>query len=298
MPFRVFLSYCCLWGAFAAMAGWLFGEWIGVPRSADSAARDVLPGLGLGVALAVVDAFSTRSSRHLLAAGWAAAAGAVLGALGGGLNGVLSDTFVDGGRGQGWQLLPWAIMGALIGAGAGVGDLGFAALRGHNLVMSILKIRNGIIGGVVGGLAGGGAVLGLRVLWPLMGIQPTEDLWTTTAAEQATYGGGVGLGVGLVQLLLKQAWLRVESVLGGGSNIPLSRAETSLGSAAEIELYPDAEVERVHASIRRSGSEYILSDTGTAAGTHVNDRRIDSPVALSSGDLIRIGRNTLLFLRR
>jgi hypothetical protein len=298
MSLRRFLYYCWLWGACATVVGWLFGQCVGMPRSPDSVARDVLPGLALGLALGVVDALSTRSPQHLLAASWPIAAGAVFGAIGGGLNGIVTDALLETIRGQEVQLVGWAIMGALIGAGPGFGDLIATIMQRQNVIMPIRKIRNGVIGGAVGGVVGGGAVLGLRALWPRIGIAPTEDLWTTMAAEQAVSGAGVGLVFGLVQVVLREAWVQVESALGRGSAILLSRTETSLGSAGDVELYPDAEVAPIHAFIRRTGADFILTDAGTAAGTHVNDRLIDGAVALHSGDLIRIGRNTLLFLRR
>jgi hypothetical protein len=298
MSLRRFLYYCWLWSACATVAGWILSQSVGLPRSAESVARDVLPGLALGLALAVVDALSTRSPQHLLAASWPITAGAVLGAIGGILNGVVTDALLDSSRGQEVQLAGWAVMGALAGTGAGFGDLVAAIIQHENVIMPIRKIRNGIIGGGIGGLVGGAAVLGLRAMWPRIGIAPTEDLWTTTAAEQAVFGAGVGFVVGLVQVVLRSAWVQVESALGRGSAILLSRAETSLGSAGDVELYPDAEVAPIHASIRRTGSDFVLTDAGTAAGTHLNERRIDGPVALHSGDLIRIGRNTLVFLRR
>jgi pSer/pThr/pTyr-binding forkhead associated (FHA) protein len=42
----------------------------------------------------------------------------------------------------------------------------------------------------------------------------------------------------------------------------------------------------------------LLYDEGTPGGTYVNDRRIDGPTPLRSGDLIRVGRNVIKFGER
>jgi hypothetical protein len=298
MSFRVFLYYSWLWGACGSFLGWLVSEWAALPRSPDSLARDVLPGLGLGLALALVDAVGSWSPRRILTAGAVAASGALLGAAGGMLEGMLTDALRAGSSAQQWQLVGWAFLGGVACAGPGVGDLLAAAVWQQNISMSSRKIRNGVIGGILGGLLGGSAVLGLRLLWPVLGLPPTEDLWTTKGLEQTVYGGIVGLVAALVQVRLREAWVQVESALGRGDPILVSRAETSLGSAGDVALQPDTEVERIHAYISRGGRDFVLTDTGTAAGTHVNDTRVDGAVVLRSGDLIRIGRNTLLFLRR
>jgi len=64
-------------------------------------------------------------------------------------------------------------------------------------------------------------------------------------------------------------------------------------SANDVHLH-DTEVSRHHAEIDRSGSQFVLVDTGSSNGTYVNGKRIDRG-ALASGDQIQMGRTLLLF---
>jgi pSer/pThr/pTyr-binding forkhead associated (FHA) protein len=71
-----------------------------------------------------------------------------------------------------------------------------------------------------------------------------------------------------------------------GSRIVIGR-----GAGSEVRL-PDVSVSHRHASIRVSGSEYVLVDEGSTNGTVVGGVRLSphTPRALRSGDLVRIGR--------
>jgi pSer/pThr/pTyr-binding forkhead associated (FHA) protein len=135
-----------------------------------------------------------------------------------------------------------------------------------------------------------------------MNLDPVgEDLWTPAAAEGAVFGAGTGLAVGLALVRFADAWLRVEAGPRPGRQVVLGGAETTLGrsSACDVGLYGgNGEVEPVHARIVRQGSEFLLADAGSVSGTFLNDRRLDAPAVLRSGDLIRVGRNALLFVRR
>jgi hypothetical protein len=300
MSFRAFSYHCCLWGGLGAFIGWVVAQAIEMPRSPDSVGRDFLPGLGLGLAVGIVDALSNRPIRDLYTIGLCGLAGAVLGSIGGLLSGVVNDTLLEGGKTAEWQLAGWGLLGLLVGAGPGGGDLVRALAWKEPIHEPIRKLRNGLIGGLLGGLLGGGALLEVWRLWPLIGMRPTEDLWLAPAAEHVVYGCVVGLLIAWAQIMLRDAWLRIESGLGGGRPILLSRTATSLGQSgsADIELHADDTAERMHAIIRRKGPDFILTDEGTDGGTQVNDNRIEGPVVLHSGDMIRIGRNAVLFFRR
>ncbi len=52
---------------------------------------------------------------------------------------------------------------------------------------------------------------------------------------------------------------------------------------------------RRHAEIRRAGSEYVLSDLGSANGTFVNGQRLTAPHTLRPGDSFQIGDDTFRF---
>ena len=83
--------------------------------------------------------------------------------------------------------------------------------------------------------------------------------------------------------------------------IPLDTEEVTLGkdgvrSSLVIE---DASVEPLHASLRREGDTYRLSDQGSVAGTWVNYTPVSSEgILLEHGDLIHIGRAGFRFTLR
>lgn len=71
---------------------------------------------------------------------------------------------------------------------------------------------------------------------------------------------------------------------------------TVLGRARDADFHlPRKGVSRRHACIERAESGYRLLDLGSTNGTFLNDRRIQEPTPLRSGDRIRVGGQTLLF---
>jgi hypothetical protein len=286
MSFRSFVYFCTAWGAAAAGAGWLLGlPLAGGVAPLDAALEGLVPGALLGLALALVDVLACHSIRRLdsvLLRGLFALAAGGLGGVAGGL--VPQET--------GMALVGWALMGLLVGAGAGGFDFLAAALRGKSARGGWRKMRNGLAGGTVGGLLGGAAFLALRA-------DPLDDrAWMPGVTAFAALGAGTGLSVGLFQVLLRGAWLRVESGLGAGRQLILCKPETTIGRApsCDVGLFSDPSVETVHARIVHRGAGYLLA--GAAAGTYVNDYPVTQPVALNSGDLIRLGRSRLLFLQK
>ena len=52
---------------------------------------------------------------------------------------------------------------------------------------------------------------------------------------------------------------------------------------------PHPIVSRLHAKVERNGTQYLLSDIGSANGTFLNGRRLCKPHLLLDGDLIGLG---------
>ena len=132
-------------------------------------------------------------------------------------------------------------------------------------------------------------------------MPPARDtLWDR--AERTLVGllGALAMIIGLAQVVLKEAWVRVEQGFRAGREMILSKPDTTVGRAesCDIGLFGDNAVERTHARILREGDRYLLVDADTPAGTYLNGRRIDGPTPLRSGDEIRVGRNTLRFGER
>ncbi len=292
MSFRSFVWFCTAWGAAAAAAGWLLGRPVAGGAAAVEAARTgwVL-GAFLGFALGLADALACRSPQRL---GSALPRGLFALAVGG-LGGFAGATV---GLATGVPLVGWVLMGLLLGLGAGAFDFLAAILRGKSARGGWRKLRNGLLGGAAGGLLGGVAFAVLRLAWAGAGADPLDDsAWLPGVTTFAALGAGTGLAVGLCQVLLKGAWLQVESGFGAGRQLILCKPETTIGRApsCDVGLSFDSSVETVHARIVRRGPEYLLAG---AAETYVNDHPVTEPVALHSGDLIRLGRSTLLFLQK
>ena len=110
----------------------------------------------------------------------------------------------------------------------------------------------------------------------------------------------IGLLIGLAQVILKEAWLKVEAGFRPGRELMLAKAEITLGRAesCDLGLFGDSGVDKTHARLLRKGERWLLVDNGSGTGTFLNGRRIDGPTPLNSGDEIRLGRNVLRFGER
>lgn len=72
--------------------------------------------------------------------------------------------------------------------------------------------------------------------------------------------------------------------------------DTKLGRERDNDIVLlDAKVSRYHAQITLEGGQWVLSDLNSANGTLVNDIAIAGPVALQSGDRLRVGETELKF---
>ncbi len=94
------------------------------------------------------------------------------------------------------------------------------------------------------------------------------------------------------------AELLIQAGPDAGQHLPL-RPNTRLGRAADNEIVlKDTQASRYHAIITLAGSEYMMTDLGSANGTWVNGVRLDQPRSLRHGDVITIGSEQLMFQAR
>ena len=63
-------------------------------------------------------------------------------------------------------------------------------------------------------------------------------------------------------------------------------------------ILDDPSVSPLHARLRFSHGEYILSDEGSTAGTWVNYEQLNAPRSLKHGDVLQIGRFSYRFMLR
>jgi hypothetical protein len=204
-------------------------------------------------------------------------------------------------RSSAWLVFGWTLTGLLIGASLGVFEVLSRLLRGEDLRGARRKLLHGTLGGSVGGLLGGVLFLALQGFWGvLFRGQALDEFWSPGATGFVALGLCIGLLIGLAQVILKEAWVRVESGFRAGRELILSRPSVTIGRAesSDIGLFGDPGVERTHALILLRGGRYLLEDAGTPGGTFLNGERIGGPTPLRSGDRIRVGRCTLRFGER
>jgi hypothetical protein len=249
-----------------------------------------------------VDALWVYSLRRIVAIVVRVLTAVVVGTLGGLLGGLVGQLLYGWFEREAFLVLGWTITGFLIGVSLGVFDLLATLLTGQAPGAALRKILKGVLGGTLGGLLGG--VLSLLLLsgWQrLLGADPDlqGQLWSPSAWGFVALGVCIGLLIGLAQVLLKEAWLRVEAGFRSGREIILSKPDVTIGRAehCDIGLFGDPEIERLHARIRQEGDRYVVVDEA-GGGTYLNDDQIDGSQPLRSGDRIRLGSSVLRFEER
>ncbi len=304
MSFRLFVYYCAVCGAWAAFLGWGLGRFLG-PQSMESTfLRTVVRGLSLGLLLAfglgLVDAFfSSRGTATVVLRGlFVAAVGLIGGLLGAAVGQGLFSLSETVWLAEGLRAFGWVLTGLLIGASVGVFDVLVRLMRGEGASGAVRKVINGLIGGGVGGLIGG--ILYIMLAMALGLLFKRDDVLSSGAWGMVVLGACIGLFIGLAQVILKEAWLRVESGFRPGRELILSKDEITIGRAesCDIGLFGGQGVEKIHARILHKGNRYLLSDDNTAGGTYVNDEKITEPTTLRNGDSIRVGNCVLRFGER
>jgi Inner membrane component of T3SS, cytoplasmic domain len=176
------------------------------------------------------------------------------------------------------RAIAWALFGAGVGLTLGVVD------------RSLKKARNGLIGGAAGGALGG-------VIFEYIGEHGHSDR-TSRLLGLLAIGVLAALATVIVEVALRDAWLRV--VGGGmtGKEFILYHQVTRLGSSPECEIFllKDPDIQPVHAQIEDRGGRRILT-ASPAAPAHVNGAAQTSH-QLRSGDRIQLGHTTLLYVEK
>jgi hypothetical protein len=162
------------------------------------------------------------------------------------------------------------------------------------------KVSKGVSGGALGGLLGGVFFLLLRAGWGRLLHERADAFWSPSATGFVVLGLCIGLLIGLAQVLLVEAWLKVEAGFRAGRELILDKAEWTIGRAesCDLGLFGDATIEKLHARIVREDGRYLLLDEGTPGGTWLNGVRIAGATPLRAGDEIVIGRARLVFGER
>jgi hypothetical protein len=300
MSFRVFVYWCALCGGWAALAGWVIGRPVLDNNEVGSAGiKGMCLGILIALALGVVDAlwvFSLRQVRHVLPRVMMCT---TVGAIGGLVGGVVGQLLYNWNNRAALLILGWALTGLMIGIAIGTFDFIRAWVREEDVRDGRQKVLRGALGGTVGGLLGGFLYAQLRTGWAQF-FPEKADLWSPSAIGFVALGLCIGLAIAVAQVVLKQAWLRVEAGFRKGREVPLGNAELTIGRAesCDLGLFGDPGIDRLHARILRHGDSYLLVDADSSTGTYVNDARINQPTPLHAGDLIHLGKARVRFRER
>jgi hypothetical protein len=310
MSFRRFLYYCTLVGAWAALLGWFVARMLSPAGDIlQAAVYGLFLGLTVALGLGLVDALWNFSPSQFVAILTRVAAAAALGAVGGALGGLITGTvfhFL-----QSWNiptlfktlvfLFGWIVLGLLVGVSVSVFDLAAGAAR-KDLRGPLKKLIKCAVGGTLGGVGGGvlAWLLRFQVGDHLLGDPGGNQLWSPTCYGFVILGGLIGLLVGFSQVILREAWVKVEAGFRPGRDLLITRDRTVIGRAegSDIALFGDSGVEKQHAAIVLDRGAYYLEPLAAARGTLVNDQPVTARTRLAAGDLIRVGQSVLRFNER
>jgi len=181
--------------------------------------------------------------------------------------------------------LAWTIVGAGMGVGPGV------ALKSKKLFL------NGMVGGLLGGFIGG--LLFDPIGFTLIKLGFSDSGGTSRLIGFCTIGLMVGVFVGLIENLTKDAWLIMKTGPLKGKQFVIYHNPTIIGSSPKCDVYifKDPSVEPHHAEIRQLGSKFEIFDNHSPQGVFVNSQRISKKM-LEKGDIVIIGESLLEFQQK
>jgi hypothetical protein len=178
--------------------------------------------------------------------------------------------------------LAWGMAGLAMGLGQGI------ALRSKRLLIY------GLLGGVVGGLLGG---LLFDPIDMIGSHKPTAFLSRLIAL--AVVGASVGGLIGVVELLARDAWLRMTQGPLAGKEFLLFKDVMNIGSSprSDIYLFNDPLVSENHATLRAVGDECEIETRRQDLNVVLNSRNVKRS-RLRHGDQVIIGRTMFVFQKR
>lgn len=180
--------------------------------------------------------------------------------------------------------LAWGLAGLAMGLGQGI------ALRSTRLLLY------GLIGGVVGGLLGG--LLFDPIDMILLGPDKPSSHWSRLIGF-AVIGLSVGGMIGVVELLARDAWLRMTQGPLTGKEFLIFKDVMNIGASprSDIYLFNDPLVAENHAVIRAIGDTCEIEARQTQQPILINNRSV-TRARLRHGDSVTIGRTVFVFQQR
>jgi hypothetical protein len=181
------------------------------------------------------------------------------------------------------RMFGWTLAGTAMGLGQGI------ALRSKRL------LGYGFLGGIIGGLLGG--VL-FDPIDMALGADRVGADWSRLVGF-LVIGAAVGAMIGVVELLARDAWLRMTEGPLAGKEFLLFRDVMDIGASprSEIYLFNDPLVARTHATLRVIGDETELQARDRVHPLLVNGQDVKT-TRLRHGDRITIGTTSFVFEQR
>jgi hypothetical protein len=297
MSFRWFVYWCALCGGWAAAVGWAMGRPLGAEDALASAGiKGLCLGAAVALALGLLDALWVYSARQVRQVAPRAFVCLLVASVGGLLGGMFGQVLFQ------WKNLPvllvagWTFTGLIVGLSLAAYDLSTSWVFVEGGRDAGRKALRTSLGGALGGMLGGVLSWLLRGAWDQL-LPGKADLWSPSLSGFVALGLCIGLMIALAQVVLKEAWLKVEGGFRAGREMLLSKPILTIGRAesCDLGLFGDPAIDKLHARIARQGNDYLIADAGSSAGTFVNGARISEPTLLRSGDEVRIGSATLRF---
>jgi len=180
--------------------------------------------------------------------------------------------------------LAWCLAGMAMGLGQGI------ALRSWRLLLY------GFLGGAIGGLLGGLLFDPIDLL--LLGVEkPSAHL--SRLVGLLVIGAGVGVMIGVVELLARDAWLHMLEGPLAGKEFLLFKDLLHVGASprSDIYLFNDPDVAGRHAVIRAAADHYEIEVVDPHHPVLLNERPVQR-ARLRHGDRITLGRTVFAFHRR
>ena len=180
--------------------------------------------------------------------------------------------------------LAWGLAGSAMGLGQGI------ALRSTRLLLY------GLIGGIVGGLLGGLFFDPIDMI--LLGTDKPSSHWSRLIGF-LVIGGSVGAMIGIVELLARDAWLRMTQGPLCGKEFLIFKDVMNVGSSprSDIFLFNDPAVAEQHAVIRAVGDSCEIESRQAREPVLLNNRAI-TRARLRHGDTVTVGRTAFVFQQR
>lgn len=182
------------------------------------------------------------------------------------------------------RMFAWTLAGMAMGLGQGV------ALRSKRL------LAYGFLGGVIGGLLGG------LLFDPLDLVILGQDRVGAEISRLVGFvviGAAVGAMIGVVELLTRDAWLRMTEGPLAGKEFLIFRDTMNIGASpkSEIYLFNDPGVAATHAQLRVIGDETEITARDRVHPLVVNQNAVKN-ARLRHGDRITIGSTSFVFEQR